>query len=70
MKLSFDFPFYGHLVTNVTIATGGFIFTGDHIHSWLAATQYIAPLMANFDLRLSDSAYVKYLDNGKVPYSS
>lgn len=64
VQLSFDFPFYGHLVTNVTIATGGFLFTGDHIHSWLAATQYIAPLMANFDNRISEDAYVKYLDNG------
>lgn len=66
MKLSFDFPFYGHLVRNVTIATGGFLYTGEYVHSWLAATQYIAPLMANFDTSISNDSYVKYVDNGKL----
>ncbi|GFG30777.1 hypothetical protein Cfor_10858 [Coptotermes formosanus] len=64
VKLSFDFPFYGHLVRNVTIATGGFLYTGEYVHSWLAATQYIAPLMANFDTSISNNSYVKYVDNG------
>ncbi|XP_021914427.1 plexin domain-containing protein 2 isoform X2 [Zootermopsis nevadensis] len=64
VKLSFNFPFYGHLVRNVTIATGGFLYTGEYVHSWLAATQYIAPLMANFDTSISNESYVKYVDNG------
>lgn len=64
-KLKFEFPFYGNLIQNVTVATGGFIYTGDYVHSWLAATQYIAPLMANFDPSLSNSSFVKYYDNGK-----
>lgn len=64
VALSFDFPFYGHLVKNVTIATGGFLYTGEYVHSWLAATQYIAPLMANFDTSISNESFVKYLDNG------
>ncbi|CAH1109204.1 unnamed protein product [Psylliodes chrysocephalus] len=64
VKLSFDFPFYGHLIKNVTIATGGFLYTGDYVHSWLAATQYIAPLMANFDTSLSNDSFIKYVDNG------
>ncbi|PIO55787.1 hypothetical protein TELCIR_22826, partial [Teladorsagia circumcincta] len=51
-KLSFKFPFYGHMMTNLTIATGGFLYIGDQTHNWLAATQYIAPLMANFDTML------------------
>lgn len=63
IPLSFDFPFYGHLVRNVTIATGGFLYTGDYVHSWLAATQYIAPLMANFDTRLNNDSFIRYLDN-------
>jgi hypothetical protein len=46
------------------VATGGFLYTGDYVHSWLAATQYIAPLMANFDTSLSPHAVVKYMDNG------
>ncbi|XP_066581624.1 plexin domain-containing protein 2-like [Prorops nasuta] len=64
VKLKFDFPFYGHKVRNITIATGGFLYTGEYVHSWLAATQYIAPLMANFDTRLSNESEVKYADNG------
>lgn len=64
VKLSFDFPFYGHLVRNVTIATGGFLYTGEYVHSWLAATQYIAPLMANFDTSLSNDSFIRYVDNG------
>ena len=65
VPLPFKFSFYGHELENVTIATGGFLYTGDYIHSWLAATQYIAPLMANFDTNLSDNSYVKYSSNCK-----
>uniref|UniRef100_A0A1B6C4U2 PSI domain-containing protein n=1 Tax=Clastoptera arizonana TaxID=38151 RepID=A0A1B6C4U2_9HEMI len=64
VKLNFSFPFYGHTVRNITIATGGFIYTGEYVHSWLAATQYIAPLMANFDTSLNNVSYIKYVDNG------
>lgn len=65
MALTFEFPFYGHLLRNITIATGGFLFTGEFVHTWLAATQYIAPLMANFDTSMSDDASVRYADNGE-----
>jgi uncharacterized membrane protein (DUF485 family) len=65
LKISFDFPYYGHPVRNITVATGGFLYTGDYVHSWLAATQYIAPLMANFDTSLAADSVVKYMDNGK-----
>ena len=64
INLSFKFPFYGHLVENITIATGGFLYTGDYVHSWLAATQYIAPLMANFDTSSTHNARIRYLDDG------
>lgn len=48
----------------MTVASGGFIYTGDYVHSWLAATQYIAPLMANFDTSLSNDSYVRFEDTG------
>jgi len=64
IALKFKFPFYGHYVKNITIATGGFLYTGEYVHSWLAATQYIAPLMANFDTSQMENATVKYADNG------
>lgn len=43
----------------------GFIYTGDVIHQMLTATQYIAPLMANFDPHLSENSNVLYSDNGE-----
>lgn len=64
INLKFKFPFYGHEVENITIATGGFLYTGDYVHSWLAATQYIAPLMANFDTSNNLHAKIRYLDDG------
>lgn len=64
INLKFSFPFYGHEVDNITIATGGFLYTGDYVHSWLAATQYIAPLMANFDTSNNHNAKIRYLDTG------
>ncbi|KAM4605238.1 plexin domain-containing protein 2 [Polymixia lowei] len=64
VNLSFDFPFYGHILKEITVATGGFIYTGDIIHRMLTATQYIAPLMANFDPSLSKTSTVFYFDNG------
>jgi len=66
VKLPFEFPFYGHPIQNITIATGGFLYAGDYIHSWLAATQYISPLMANFDTSISNDSYVKYCEDGKL----
>lgn len=66
VKLPFEFPFYGHPISNITIATGGFLYAGDYIHSWLAATQYISPLMANFDTSLSNDSYVKYCEDGEL----
>ncbi|XP_068593970.1 plexin domain-containing protein 2, partial [Cebidichthys violaceus] len=64
VNLSFDFPFYGHILKEITVATGGFIYTGDILHRMLTATQYIAPLMANLDPSLSKNSSVFYFDNG------
>lgn len=64
--LSFEFPYYGFPIRNITIATGGFLYTGDYVHSWLASTQYIAPLMANFDTSLSHNSFVKFRDDGET----
>ena len=53
------------MIRNITIATGGFLYTGDYLHSWLAATQYIAPLMANFDTTITEDSVIKYSGNGE-----
>ncbi|XP_067929979.1 plexin domain-containing protein 1-like [Watersipora subatra] len=52
IDIGFSFLFYGHSVKEVTIATGGFLYMSEFLHSFLTASQYIAPLMANFDTSL------------------
>ncbi|KAM9500885.1 plexin domain-containing protein 2 [Clarias gariepinus] len=64
VNLSFEFPYYGHLLKEITMTTGGFLYTGDMIHKMLTATQYIAPLMANFDPSISPNSTIMYCDNG------
>uniref|UniRef100_UPI0037E9AE6E plexin domain-containing protein 1-like n=1 Tax=Semicossyphus pulcher TaxID=241346 RepID=UPI0037E9AE6E len=66
VALSFDFPFYGHNLRQVIVATGGFMYMGDITHRMLTATQYIAPLMANFDPGYSKNSTVKFSDNGNL----
>uniref|UniRef100_A0A7N8X2B8 Plexin domain-containing protein 1-like n=1 Tax=Mastacembelus armatus TaxID=205130 RepID=A0A7N8X2B8_9TELE len=66
VALSFDFPFYGHYLRQIIIATGGFIFMGEITHRMLTATQYVAPLMANFDPSFSKNSTVRYSDNGNL----
>uniref|UniRef100_A0AAQ5ZAG0 PSI domain-containing protein n=1 Tax=Amphiprion ocellaris TaxID=80972 RepID=A0AAQ5ZAG0_AMPOC len=66
VALSFDFPFYGHYLRQIIVATGGFIFMGEITHRMLTATQYIAPLMANFDPSFSKNSTVRYSDNGNL----
>ena len=45
------------------------LFSGDYTdydyYDVLAATQYIAPLMANFDTSQNDKAKIRYADNSK-----
>ncbi|XP_061563950.1 plexin domain-containing protein 1-like isoform X1 [Cololabis saira] len=66
VALSFDFPFYGHKLRQIIVATGGFIFMGEFTHRMLTATQYIAPLMANFNPSFSKNSTVGYMDNGNL----
>ncbi|GFS07359.1 plexin domain-containing protein [Elysia marginata] len=60
IPLRFTFYFYGHPVSNVTVATGGFIYMSPFLHQWLTATQYIAPLMANFDPSFAEGSSIFY----------
>ncbi|XP_038044329.1 plexin domain-containing protein 2-like isoform X2 [Patiria miniata] len=64
VTLPFTFMFYGHNVTKAYIATGGFVYLGTVFHELIAATQYVAPLMGNFDPSINDSAIIRYADNG------
>lgn len=44
----------------------GFLYMSDFLHQFLAATQYIAPLMANFDTRIGhNESRVLYYDTGE-----
>jgi len=41
----------------------------DFLHQWLTATQYVAPMMANFDTQLGNNSYIRYMDNGSIHYA-
>lgn len=55
-----------HFFHLVCFFSSGFVFTGDITHRLLTATQYIAPLMADFDPSHSKDSIVQYLDDGAV----
>lgn len=63
VRLKFKFPFYGHLLDQIVVATGGFIYVGSLMNPLITKAQYIAPLMANFDPTLSNASIIKYVDN-------
>ena len=56
-------------VTRLCRSYVGFLYMSDFLHQWLTATQYIAPLMANFDTQLGNNSYIRYMDNGNTVYS-
>ena len=43
----------------------GFLYMSPFLHQWLTATQYIAPLMANFDLSLGNESDIFYQGFGE-----
>lgn len=65
IQMKFKFRFFGHTIINITVATGGFLYMGPFLHQWLTATQYIAPMMANFDTTLGPKSDIKIKDDGK-----
>ncbi|XP_006819353.1 plexin domain-containing protein 2-like [Saccoglossus kowalevskii] len=58
--LNIDYLYYGHIMSSAAIATGGFLYVGSHFHQHLAATQYVAPLMADFDLNITTRSSIRY----------
>lgn len=65
VQMKFKFRFFGHTVVNVTVATGGFLYMGPFLHQWLTATQYVAPMMANFDTSLGNNSDIKIKADGQ-----
>lgn len=63
VKLKFKFPYYGHMLDQVVVATGGFLYVGSLMNPLITKAQYIAPLMANFDPTLNNRSIIKYVDN-------
>ena len=47
------------------IAFVGFLYMSDFLYSQLTFSQYIAPLIANFDMSISNLSHIHYLDNGE-----
>lgn len=64
LELSFEFPYYGHNVTTITLTTGGFVNLGTSNSRQIANFQYVAPLMAYFNPSLKNNSHVYHFDNG------
>jgi len=47
----------------------GFLYMSPFLHQWLTATQYIAPLMANFDTSIGNSSHILYRPFGELEWS-
>ena len=58
----FTYTMAGSIVSPRLFA--GFLYMSDFLHQWLTATQYVAPLMANFDTTLGNNSNIHYADNG------
>jgi len=65
-NLPFDFPYYGHLVSAVGVTTGGFLYTGTFFHRQIQLTQNIAPLQADFNPSINDTARVLIRNTSNV----
>ena len=55
IDITFTMPFYGHNVNRLQLTTSGFIYMGPLLHPFLTHSQYVAPLMANFDTKAINS---------------
>lgn len=55
------------MTQNLTLATGGFVYMGDFHHDHLTYSQYVAPLMADFDASKQPGiSLIKYVSNPHV----
>ncbi|XP_059088137.1 uncharacterized protein LOC131884389 [Tigriopus californicus] len=58
VTLGFEFPFYGHYLRRIAVISAGFISIPSVERSNIIQSQYIAPLMADFDASSNENAYV------------
>ena len=57
--LPFEFPYYGHIIHNVSVTSGGFLYASDFLQrDLIPLTQNIAPLQADFNPQVNDTAKV------------
>ena len=57
---------YKSITVDISWMYAGFLYMSDFLHQWLTATQYIAPLMANFDTTIGNHSLIHYADNGEL----
>ena len=66
VHLKFEFPYYGNMVDNVVVTTGGFINIGPVYHSYIHKVHYVAPLMCDFDPTGSNDTKVYIGSNNEL----
>ncbi|XP_071850103.1 plexin domain-containing protein 1-like isoform X3 [Apostichopus japonicus] len=60
VQLNFTYPFYGYDTRFLYVTSSGFLYLGSYSHRYLSATQYVAPLMADFDPSLDVGSTISY----------
>eukprot|EP00095_Tigriopus_kingsejongensis_P006826 maker-scaffold82_size396747-snap-gene-1.24 protein:Tk06826 transcript:maker-scaffold82_size396747-snap-gene-1.24-mRNA-1 annotation:"plexin domain-containing protein 2" len=58
LTLEFEFPFYGQYLRKVSVISAGFLSVPSVQHANIIQSQYIAPLMSDFDASSNRHAYV------------
>ena len=66
VDLKFEFPYYGNMVENVIVTTGGFINIGPVYHSFVHKVHYVAPLMCDFKPIASNDTKVYIGSNNEL----
>ena len=61
----FFFFFFFLIITHFLFLYIGFLYTSDYFHSRIYLTQYIAPLQADFNPSLNDSARILIYNHSK-----
>ncbi|KAI6651965.1 Plexin domain-containing protein 1 isoform X2 [Oopsacas minuta] len=67
INIDFDLPFYGHLVSQVSITTAGFLSIFNTPHPYIHLTQYIAPFSADFNPSQNSESKIYYqIDEDRI----
>lgn len=60
ITFNFKFLFYGHSYDTIYVTTSGFLYISDFLHRFMAFSQYIAPFMADLEMKQNNGVKILY----------